>query len=296
MHPDDVLNDGLCTVSRQTLAVVSDINQQNKQSFSAEFHHRIMRWLSAPDPSTNFNKALSQRHPGTGEWLLEDPRYSRWIEDSASFLWLYGIPGCGKTVLSTTVIDKLNNDPRAKVVLYFYFAFTDAQKQNLDHAIRSLTRQLYCTGQDDVRKHLEACFSSHDNGERQPSVDTLRKVFQQMATSADGLWVVLDALDECTEEQQARRELLNWIRDFSAESGNAHILVTSRPEPDIKSAVAGWCSDDNFIPLQSGLVEKDISSFIRSEVREGGRLSRWRKRESISHEIEVALTKKAGGM
>ena len=255
-----------------------------------------MRWLSAPDPSTNFNKALSQRHRGTGEWLLGDPRYSRWIENSASFPWLYEIPGCGKTVLITSFIDNLHHDPRAKVVLYLYFAFTDAQKQNLDHAIRSLAGQLYCAGHAEVRKHLEACFSLHNNGERQPSVDTLHKVFQQMAKSAEGLWVVLDALDECKEEQQARQEVFDWIRDFRAEGDNAHILVAGRPEPGIQSAVAGWGSDDNFFALQSELVHRDVSSFIRWEARHGERLSRWRKRESIQKEIEVALTKKSGGM
>ena len=272
------------------------MNQDNKQRFSSERRDEIMRWLSPPDPSTNYGKALAQRHSGTGRWLLESPTYSRWTEEPASFLWLHGIPGCGKTVLSTTVIEDRKDDTRGKVVLYFYFDFSDVQKQTLDHAIRALMSQLYDTGQADVRRHVDMCFSSHSDGRRQPSLDTLCKIFQQMAQSAGELWVVLDALDECKVEQRHRRELLDWIRDFRAESRNAHLLVTSRPEHDIQSAAAKWASTDSIVPLQSELVHNDISSYIRWEVRHGERLSRWRRREDVQKEIEGALTDKANGM
>jgi len=272
------------------------MNEDNKKRLSAEQHHEIARWLSPPDPSINYNRALTQRHAGTGQWLLQSPTYSRWTEESASFLWLHGIPGCGKTVLSTTAIENLKDDTRVNLVLYFYFDFSDVQKQQLDHAIRALASQLYDTGQADVRRHLEACFGSHSNGRRQPSLDTLRKTFQEMAQSAGELWVVLDALDECKVEQQHRSELLDWIRDVRASGSNVHLLVTSRPEHDIQSAVAKWAPVDSAIPLQSELVQKDISSYIGWEVRHRKGLNRWHEREDVQKEMEDALTDKANGM
>lgn len=37
---------------------------------------------------------------GTGQWLLFDPIFKRWKDDSASsILWLHGIPGSGKSKL-----------------------------------------------------------------------------------------------------------------------------------------------------------------------------------------------------
>ena len=57
---------------------------------------KIREWLSPPDPSLNYDKALEQRQADTGLWFLESPDYSKWKIDPASFLWLYGIPGCGK--------------------------------------------------------------------------------------------------------------------------------------------------------------------------------------------------------
>jgi ATP-dependent 26S proteasome regulatory subunit len=49
-----------------------------------------------------------------------------------SLLWLYGEPGCGKTMLSSAVIESMAKHCRintAQAVAYFYFAFTDIEKQ-----------------------------------------------------------------------------------------------------------------------------------------------------------------------
>ena len=88
----------------------------------------IRRWLCAPDPSENYHKALKQQQPGTGEWFLDSKEFSNWKSEPASFLWLYGIPGCGKTILSSTVIDHVIEYCQAdvgKVVAYFYFSFME---------------------------------------------------------------------------------------------------------------------------------------------------------------------------
>ncbi|KAF9728326.1 vegetative incompatibility protein HET-E-1 [Paraphaeosphaeria minitans] len=102
---------------------------------------KICSWLSAPDPSTNYHKAHKQRQAETGLWLLDGHKFTEWKERVGSRLWLYGIPGCGKTVLSSTIIEHLlqqcNGDTRT-VTAYFYFDFNDTQKQDPDLMLRSL--------------------------------------------------------------------------------------------------------------------------------------------------------------
>ncbi|KAH0372123.1 purine and uridine phosphorylase, partial [Aureobasidium melanogenum] len=71
-------------------------------------HQKEIRdWLSAPDPSTNYTNALEKRHPDTGLWFIDGEAFERWKGQPNSFLWLHGIPGCGKTVLSSTIIQHL---------------------------------------------------------------------------------------------------------------------------------------------------------------------------------------------
>ncbi|KAH7348516.1 hypothetical protein BKA65DRAFT_261707 [Rhexocercosporidium sp. MPI-PUGE-AT-0058] len=64
----------------------------------------IRNWLAPPGPSLNYQGALKLRQAGTGLWLLNRGAYTAWITDPVSSLWLYGIPSCGKTVLSSTIL------------------------------------------------------------------------------------------------------------------------------------------------------------------------------------------------
>jgi len=65
---------------------------------------KIYQWLSAPDPSTNYQNALKLRQADTGLWFLESDVYSRWKISASSPLWLYRIPRYGKTILSSTIL------------------------------------------------------------------------------------------------------------------------------------------------------------------------------------------------
>jgi hypothetical protein len=52
-----------------------------------DYHQReIIKWLSAPDPSTNYNKALEQRYEGSGLWFLESDAFAKWKTRRNSFL------------------------------------------------------------------------------------------------------------------------------------------------------------------------------------------------------------------
>ena len=253
----------------------------------------IITWLSPSDPSTNYNKALQQRHSGTGQWFLSSREYSRWKKERNSFLWLHGIPGCGKTVLSSTIVKDLQVlESESRFILYFYFDFSDASKQSFEKAVRTLISQLYHK-RDDTRSQLNSLYISHENGHRQPTIQLLCNAFENMMEQAGEVFIVLDALDEC----QTRSELLSWMKcllDFH--QMNVHLIVTSRPEQDIRAALEKWTHSRLIIPIQSELVADDIRSYINAAVKHHDDLSRWRLRPNVQDEIEVALTKKADGM
>lgn len=196
----------------------------------------IMRWLGAPDISDNLNKAVKTRHPGSGQRLIQGESYQKWKSQPRSFLWLYGIPGCGKTILASTVIEdlqKIQNQSPSQTLLYFYFDFTDSRKQSFENTLRSLIWQMYHQN-NNAKKHLDSLYSSvYRGGKEQPSFDSLQRTLTDMISSPEEVWIVLDALDECT----SRGELLAWLRNVTQDSliqVKMHVLVTSRPEQDIK--------------------------------------------------------------
>src|SRR5579871_5355398 len=154
---------------------------------------KIRQWLAAPDPSINYQKALKQRQGDTGLWFLGSEQYAMWKSEGSSFLWLYGIPGCGKTILSSAVLqnvfDYCENNP-GKVVAYFYFDFNSPNKRNPELMVRSLISQLsqQCVK---VPSTLVALFSSYQKGARPALLDAYLQVLQHMIQEFPHTYIIL---------------------------------------------------------------------------------------------------------
>ena len=278
-------------------AEVQDASNAVKHLGFEQRREKIYRWLLAPDPSTNYNKALEQRYEGSGVWFLESDTFAKWKTRQNSFLWLYGIPGCGKTILSSAIIKNLHSILSSQPLLYFYFDFNDIGKQKLESMVRSLISQLYYKYLD-TSQELESLFSSCDDGHRQPTSGSLYKVLLYMIEQVKEVWLVLDALDECgTRRGPPTEGLLSWIREvLSSEQRNVHLLVTSRPEHDIEFGIMGFAHNDDIVPIRSSLISDDIRAYVRTRIREDSSLKRWRSHPEVRNEIETRLMEKADGM
>lgn len=255
----------------------------------------VRRWVSAPDPSTNYHKAQKQRQAETGLWLLNSAQFENWKTAATSRLWLHGIPGCGKTILSSTIIEHLlqhcENDVR-KVTVYFYFDFNDSQKQNPELMLRSLLRQLLqCLAV--THKDVDALFLSCKNGKKQPSLHELLDVMPKVMRQFAHVYIVLDALDECTQRSELMSMLesvIRWKLDM------VHLLLTSRKERDIEMSLESHIKKDDVVSLQRDIVNEDISRYVQNRLHEDKALAKWNKNAGIRQEIETALMSRAGGM
>ncbi|EMD59908.1 hypothetical protein COCSADRAFT_125993, partial [Bipolaris sorokiniana ND90Pr] len=256
---------------------------------------KMKDWLSAPDPSVNYQKALKQRQHDTGRWLLHEKRYENWKMENSSCIWLYGIPGCGKTILSSTILEDIFmccDNHSGYAVAYFYFDFNDVQKQNAERMLRSLVVQLLQKSVD-IPLGLDALFSSHDNGKRPPALNSLLEVAHDLIVQFPQVYIVLDALDECSQWSELM-EMLETIASWKIP--NLHLIMTSREEPDIKSTLTSFVDPQNSICLQSNVVDRDIQLYIRQRVSDDKDLVKWKKDSALQQEIEVALMEGSRGM
>ncbi|KAK0932696.1 hypothetical protein LTR29_015734 [Friedmanniomyces endolithicus] len=247
------------------------------------------QWLSPPDPSTNHNKALQQRHAGTGHWFVKGETFSSFKDGVVPILWLHGIPGCGKTVLSSTIVEDLraSSAATATALLYFYFDFNDQRKQTFDSALRSLVCQM--------AHQSDSAFDQLDHLRRngQPSTQELSQILKKMLNGGDSVTIVLDALDECT----TRDELLKWIQQLMAsEIGSVQMVVSSRQEHDINLVLEKIVGKKATIPLEQGDVDVDIGAYVHARIRTDSDWERWRSKPQVQHDIEVGLMEKAKGM
>ncbi|KAF4785056.1 pfs domain-containing protein [Colletotrichum scovillei] len=284
-------------IEATTRETFEKVEQWNAGDRSGKLHS----WLSAPDPSIDHNKASNLHHEGTGQWFLDTKKYLLWKTNPGSSLWLYGGPGCGKTILSSTIIRDLRDSKG--ICLYFYFTFTNTEKQSLDGAIRSLIEQLYRQSKA-AREYLDSVFESRGASSSQPDIDSLCSWFNAMLGIAGEVWIVLDALDErdllreCQQGHALKNKgLLQWIKILlESEGANFHILVTSRQEEDIRRVLKDIIPKDMQISLRNMSVNKDIRAFIRSTLKTWGDLPEWRNNQSSRGKVEQYLSGNANGM
>ncbi|KAJ7196239.1 ankyrin repeat-containing domain protein [Mycena pura] len=231
---------------------------------------KLDQWIRPPvHVADSQRNAANKRHPKTGLWFLERPEFREWIYAPSSFLWLHGISGSGKTVLSSAIIDTIH--ARAEHYVFFYFDTNNPEQQTVTHLLCSLVTQLSIRSNPPDGK-LGALWMSHANGQKlltdveliSDALLPLLKDFDQKA-----VYIVLDALDECSDRPGLLR-LISTMLD--AKLLNVHILVTSRPEvqaghPElVKLAVSvlsnetGWIHDKRD-QIKGGLLEHSNGMF-----------------------------------
>ncbi|KAK3614007.1 hypothetical protein LTR22_027927, partial [Elasticomyces elasticus] len=214
-----------------------------------------------------------------------------WKNRKQPVLWLHGIPGCGKTVLSSSTTQDVEKSATREpcAVAYFYFDFNDVRKQSLDGALRSLIHQLSLQ-LGPSSELLRTFYRQHKDGQEQPLVEALQRCFKSMVAGAAYVRIILDALDE----SNTRRDLLRWIQSLHP-SSHFQLLVTSRKEGDIESTLISCVQPEAIVPIQTDAVNADIKEYVGIRLREGKAFDRWRGRNE-ENEIEQMLVGKADGM
>ncbi|KAM3455815.1 hypothetical protein NHJ6243_008410 [Beauveria neobassiana] len=224
--------------------------------------NHIKIWLRPPDPSTNANHARTLRHEGTGTWLLDHPVFQSWLSRPYRHLWLHGLAGCGKTILSATVLDHLRKD-LSRLVLSFFFDFSDSTKQTVDGMLRSLAFQLY-QSEPGSAGLLDASFQAHRGGRDQPTTKTLEDVVVKMLAIQKKGYIVLDALDEST----TWGEVIQWMEKVVSrtELGDVRLICTSRPESELSRRIPRLFGNKNCLPLDKQAVNADIRSWVTAQL------------------------------
>ncbi|KAH8901751.1 hypothetical protein GQ53DRAFT_851860 [Thozetella sp. PMI_491] len=94
----------------------------------------IAQWLECTNPSPLQNSALGKHEYHTSAWLLRSPEWLTWLTQAgpSRLLWISGIPGPGKTVLASYLIEHLKrmcNDTAEIGTVYYYCHYPHAQNE-----------------------------------------------------------------------------------------------------------------------------------------------------------------------
>ncbi|KAF8514300.1 hypothetical protein JB92DRAFT_2919988 [Gautieria morchelliformis] len=249
----------------------AEISQAMEQAKLQAHRQKIYDWLAAPDHEIKHRNARSVYQETTGLWFVEEQRFQEWREAPHSFLWLHGIPGAGKSILCSTIIEELlcycSSDP-SFAMAFFYFDFND--KESLpDVVVRSLIEQLTVKSMT-IPHALDALFSKNAGMRRSVAQEELMSTLKSIIRRFKAVYIAFDALDECPERSRflaAIKDIHDWKID------SLHLLATSRKERDIEDRLSGLISHE--VPLDENLVDGDIRVHVSSTLEDDVKFRRY---------------------
>ncbi|RYC64329.1 hypothetical protein CHU98_g1861 [Xylaria longipes] len=260
----------------------------------------LLQWLCTVDHSGMYNAARDKHESGTCEWLVRDSKeFKTWEGSSSSLLWVHGKAGSGKSILSSSVVkylqDRYASDPESASA-YFFFSFSDLEKQKVDAMLGSLIKQLYAS-RPDTPQVIKNLGEYKKKGER-PDTKTLEAALIAAGSGFSSVSIVIDALVECPALNEERNKLLGSLgRIIATMPDNFQLFCTSRAEPDIKLAISIFMSPpsraDIDLTVKTRGVNHDIGLYIDS-VFASANYNSWPS--DLKAEAKALLIQRADGM
>ncbi|KAJ7637905.1 ankyrin repeat-containing domain protein [Mycena polygramma] len=257
------------------------------QLISLARKEELQRWFQAIDMREKQRATYALRHNDTGSWVLKDTKFARWKEEPG-YLWIRGNSGTGKSVLSSIAIDHLFDYRLVKVanshpatpsfgIAYFYFDFRDENKQLPENMLRSIIMQL-SEQSPEPYSVLDQQFKSCQGG-KFPTFDNLLAMLDTILSQFTGTYVILDALDECSEHD----ELVQFISNLRGWGKPVHLLVASQPRTVFVDSTA--FEGASVVVLEPHTTHADILQYVDSELELNSKLKHIKKVKDAAPKI-----------
>ena len=170
--------------------------------------------------------------------------------------------------------------------MFVYCNYKDVEKQTVTNLLSCLIRQLLIQKPQSVLREAAALYESHHSVGTSPSVVEYINVLEAAVSRLATLYIVIDALDECSDEHGGRKTLISELSRLKLQ-----LLVTSRDLPSIGRQL------QDAIHLDVCAREDDILNYIGTRIANSERLSAHvAKDEQLKDVIRTTVATRAGGM
>ena len=200
----------------------------------------ILDWLTPINYGDQQSDFIARRQTGTGKWLLISDEFQSWLNESKQTLFCLGIPGAGKTMITSIAVEHLQTefrDDSSIGIAYLYCNYRRQEEQKPVDLLASLLKQLI-QRRTSVPKNVVDIYKRHNNERTRPSFGEISKILHSVIADYSRTFIIIDALDECRISDGGRRRFLAELFDLQARTG-ANFLATSRFIPEIEKEFAG---------------------------------------------------------
>ncbi|KAF2796045.1 hypothetical protein K505DRAFT_222466, partial [Melanomma pulvis-pyrius CBS 109.77] len=250
----------------------------------------ILNWLSPLDMNRTHQSISDRVQPGSGKWFLNSEPYVHWSSSEGEIdpLWCWGIPGAGKTVLASIVINHLRQsrgeDLRAEVGVAVIYLKYNEPEQVVSSLLGAVLRQLI---QDSniLDQAVQDLYEHHRQRSTPPPLESIVLLLQKTFQTYKDAFLVIDGLDECEEE--TRWDLIDQVNKFPG----VRVMVTSRYLSSIEEEL------ENFVRFEIKANKMDMELYIDYQVQRNRNLRRMVQRAPrLRQDIKSAVVKTAENM
>ncbi|TFK22078.1 hypothetical protein FA15DRAFT_644639 [Coprinopsis marcescibilis] len=228
---------------------------------------------------------LRKRVGKTGRWVFSEAKFRKWRKAPRGILWGTGMPGAGKTILASIIVEYLMELAKGNKRICVAFAFsryTDAL--TVEEILAGLLRQILEDHPQTI-VYIQRMHDHHSLRKTRPSKRDLVGVLEAIFTSNlfDEKYCSLDGLDEAKSITQF--ELLDTLSQLPV-----NLLITSRP---LHLLEGKFLTADHFSII---VQDSDIERLIEEKVRQIPTLEALLANDGFKRWVVKAIIEKSSGM
>ncbi|KAJ7444203.1 hypothetical protein FB451DRAFT_1568475 [Mycena latifolia] len=273
-------------------SILNIVQEQKDTSLKAQFtneaekRQNILDWMSPLNFLQRQADVFGALQSGTGEWLLGEAGFQEWESGSGKVLFCCGIPGAGKTVLASLVVNHLEAQARNSDIglACIYLNHKETESQTITNLLGALAAQLM------LGKHIpppvHSLYEHHLARRTRPNIDEFHKALDLAVALYPKVYFIIDALDEYPENYRHR-----FLKYLGTLGPKVNIMMTSRPHINLDSQLP------NLKTIEIRATEDDIHKYVNAQIQNSARLSKHiHTRPELCNEIQAKIGENAKGM
>ncbi|RFU32928.1 hypothetical protein B7463_g3428, partial [Scytalidium lignicola] len=175
---------------------------EQRKWHESEASQRILTWLTPVEYGPQQSDLLGRRQAGTGEWLLNTHGFQDWFNGHRQTLFCPGMPGTGKTIMTSVVVDYLSTKYGHAVdigIAYVYCNFRRTHEQKPANILASFLKQLFLR-LPNIPDSVTRLYNYHKDRGTRPSLDEICKELHAVTKTATNIFATSRFLPEITND------------------------------------------------------------------------------------------------
>ncbi|KAK3897606.1 hypothetical protein C8A05DRAFT_19660 [Staphylotrichum tortipilum] len=301
-------------IEASSVYVISDLSSYR----DGESLEDILTWLcpsSIRYQDKTLQRNLTLQLPGSGKWFLDSKQYVSWKQDPDDHLiWINGLPGGGKSILFSGIIQDLQSTNTVKlpgdvILNYFWTPNSETYKESPTvQFLKDLSFQFVASSEGcyhvALRMWKRKAGSALDSSEYLPLLNSF-------VSQCSRVYLLVDALDETGwQDPQETKTFLETLTHLtggdklldkrlegfgSSRKSTWKVLLASRLHALISRWTGSWRREPALAVSIDTYAKPDLENFISVELSRRLKVGRLRLRNAaLEQEIVTKITRHAG--